>query len=555
MTTRTAIDTTAADVYGWRELRPGQPEAISALLDGRDVLALMPTGFGKSAIYQVAGALLDGPTLVVSPLIALQTDQVDGLERHARAPRAAAINSARGASANEETWRAFGAGEIEFLFLSPEQLASDEVVDRLRTSGVSLVVVDEAHCVSAWGHDFRPDYLHLGSVIERLGHPPVLALTATGAGPVRDEIVERLGMRDPLVVGHGFDRPNIDLQVVRHEEEKEKEGAVVAEIVGQARPGLLYVATRAATTRYADALRAEGVQAAAYHAGLPAAERDRVHERFLSGEIAVVVATSAFGMGIDKSDVRFVVHADVPDSLDAYYQEIGRAGRDGEPAVATLHYRTEDLGLRTFFASGLPSKTELGRVFTVVASAETPIRRSVLAKHVDLKPRHLGRLVDLLIEASALTEGRSGVHAADGMKARDAAARALEVAASRERVEKSRLAMMQAYAETSGCRRQHLLAYFGEELAEPCGHCDTCLSGSAFAVDDDAGSADAGATDADSTADSAFRADESVRHREWGHGTVMSVESDRVTVFFESEGYKVLSLEAVRDGKLLLASS
>ena len=555
-TVRTAPDAatiaeTAARLFEWDELRPAQAEAVTAVLSGRDTFGIMPTGSGKSAIYQVAGALLDGPTVVVSPLIALQADQVAGLVGHPDAPPAADINSGHSDAENDESWRRIEAGEITYVFLAPEQLARDETVERLSRAGVALFVVDEAHCVSSWGHDFRPDYLHLGEVVEALGRPPVLALTATGSGPVRDEVIERLRLRDPLVISRGFDRPNLSLSVVRHEDDAEKRRAVVEQVAELVTPGIVYVATRSESERYADEIgeRCPDRTVEAYHAGLRSAERGALHERFHAGEIDVVVATSAFGMGIDKPDVRFVVHADVPESLDEYYQEIGRAGRDGEPADATLHYRPEDLGLRSFFASGLPSRAELRSVYEAVRASSGPVRRTAIAEATDLRPRQVSRLVDLLLEAGTVREEKKGYTAASGVDAETAAERARETAEARDRVEKSRIAMMRSYAEGRGCRRRFLLGYFGEEAPERCGNCDDCRAAEEApelpAAEESRGGSDAPAP--------LFDADTRVTHPAWGEGTVMSTDDDRLTVFFESEGYKVLAVEAVVEHDLLKA--
>jgi len=542
----------ARTTFGWQELRQGQLAGVTAVVGGRDALAVMPTGYGKSAIYQVAALLIDGPTVVVSPLIALQDDQVAGLRARAdagspgaeRSTRAVAINSHHTHAQIAEAWEQLESGEAEYVFLAPEQLAKDEIVERLHRIGIRLFVVDEAHCVSSWGHDFRPDYLLLGEVIERLDHPVVLAMTATGSGPVRQEIVERLGMRDPLVIGRGFDRPNLTLEVVRHTGDADKRDAVVEQVAALPVPGLLYVATRRETAWYADELTHRGRRTAAYHAGLRASDREAVHAAFLSGELDVVVATNAFGMGIDKPDVRFVVHADVPESIDAYYQEIGRAGRDQAPATATLHYRSEDLGLRRFFASGHPDRAALRRVFEAVP-ASGAIRRPDIAAAVEQSPRSIGRVVNALIEAGALAETGHGLVRTDTVAARDGDAAgdaAIACAEDRERVEESRIAMMQQFAETSGCRRQFLLGYFGDALPEPCGNCDTCASGSALAEEGRT------ATDGD---DDEFPPESEVEHTEWGHGTVMSAEQDRITVFFESAGYRVLSIDDIRSRGLL----
>jgi len=546
-TSDAAIAQAARDVFGWASLREGQLEAVRAPVSGRDVLAVMPTGYGKSAVYQLAGTLLGGVTVVVSPLIALQDDQVRSLRgMHGRV--AVAINSAQSESENDRAWSEVEGGESCFVFMSPEQLAKEHVVTRLLARGVSLVTIDEAHCVSAWGHDFRPDYLGLGEVIDRLGHPPVVALTATGSGPVRDDIVDRLGLRDALVLARGFDRPNISLEVVRHESDDDKRRAVVQQVVDAVGPGLVYVATRADAERYADALQARGIRAAAYHAGLPDAHREDVHERFIDGRIDVVVATSAFGMGIDKPDVRFVVHEAVTDSVDSYYQEVGRAGRDGEVARATLHYRAEDLGLRTFFASGVPSHESISRAFAAIKKSPG-LSLSQLADELDVSARSARALVNLLEESTLVTSTASGLNAVGRRSPTVAARIASEKAAALHRVEKSRVQMVRGYAETLECRRIFLLGYFGESLAAPCGNCDTCSSGSAateFALEHTMPS-----RDGDSPA--AYPLNTRVRHTRWGEGAVMRVEEDRITVFFDDEGYKVLSIEAVQQHRLLTA--
>ncbi|WIB77219.1 RecQ family ATP-dependent DNA helicase [Curtobacterium sp. MCPF17_002] len=536
----TALRSRATDVFGWH-LRPEQETVIDAVLARRDALAVMPTGSGKSAIYQVAGLALDGVLVVVSPLVALQEDQVVGLEDHPDAPRAVTINATRARRDLDEAWDAVESGAARYVFLAPEQLAKDDVVERLRTAGVALVTVDEAHCVSSWGHDFRPDYLVLGEVIERLGRPPVLAMTATGSSPVRSEIVERLGMRDPLVLATGFDRPELRLEVVRHTDDDAKRQAVAEQVGALDGAGIVYVATRAETLEYADALVEEGRRAAPYHAGLRVRDREAVHHAFRDGEVDVVVATSAFGMGIDKPDVRFVVHADVPESVDAYYQEVGRAGRDRQPGLATLHYRAEDLGLRRFFASGGPRPASLRAVFDAVP-ADGSVARSDLPAASGLSGRTAGRAANALVDAGVLVDERDGLARAAGAPASaDAAVRAAsERAEDRERIEESRIAMMRRFAETDECRRQFLLGYFGDELPEPCGNCDTCTSGSA----DETHAAD-GSHDAE------WPPDAEVEHTEWGRGTVMSTEDDRLTVFFESAGYRTLALTDVVERKLL----
>ncbi len=539
----------ARERFGWSDLGAEQAEAMQELLDGRDVLVVMPTGSGKSAIYQVPTVLLGGPAVVVSPLIALQRDQVTGL-RDSEAPDAVAVNSAQSQSVTDEGWQAVEDGDAEYLFLSPEQLARRDVLERLRELRPSLFVVDEAHCVSAWGHDFRPDYLTLGEAAERLGRPPVLALTATAAAPVREDIVEHLHMRDPRLVTTGTDRPAIQLTVRTYTDDPSKREAVSRWTATAPTPGILYTATRKDAEAYAERLREDGVDAEAYHAGLKAAERRRIQDGFMEGAPAVVVSTSAFGMGIDKPDVRFVAHASVPESLDSYYQEVGRAGRDGKAADAVLFYRPEDLGLQKFLTSRSLDTEALRCIMSTLLEQDAPQSRSRTAELCGLSRRKAGDLLNLLEEAGAVVvEGRRrAVRAVSGRSAEEAAEAAEEVFERRRRIDRSRIEMMRGYAETPSCRRQYLLGYFGEQLDAPCGRCDVCER-----LADEPGAVDAGRADASPPAGEAgpYEPNERVRHADWGAGTVMHMEEDRVVVLFEQVGYKTLSLSAVEEGDLL----
>jgi ATP-dependent DNA helicase RecQ len=515
---------------------------MESVVSGQDTLVVMPTGAGKSAIYQVPALLLDGPTVVVSPLISLQRDQVAGLLDRAGAGGAVQANSSQSEKAREAAFAALAAGQVEFFFLAPEQLAKPEVLDAVAAAKPSLFVVDEAHCISSWGHDFRPDYLRLHSAIERLGRPTVLALTATASPPVREEILGRLRLPDARQVVSGFDRPNLWLEVQSYRDDDQRRDAVVMRAMGEAKPGLVYTATRKSAEQYAASLGELGIDAAAYHGAMRAAEREDVHGRFMSGSLDVVVATSAFGMGIDKADVRFVLHAEVADSLDSYYQEVGRAGRDGEPALAALYYRPEDLGLRTFFASGKADVKALRKVVTLVSHVDGPVEPAALAQEMGLPPSRVGGLVNLLEQAGAVVVEPGGaiVRSDLGVPPLEAAQAAAEIADGHRKVEQSRVDMMRAYAETSDCRRQFLLAYFGETLAEPCGHCDTCAAGTAES------SADAGR--------SPYPLQSRVSHATWGTGVVMRYEGDRIVVLFEEVGYRTLSLEAVAARGLLQAA-
>jgi ATP-dependent DNA helicase RecQ len=535
--TRDKLCRTAAETFGWTHLRPEQLEAMEHALEGHDVLAVLPTGSGKSAIYQVPALLRDGPAVVVSPLIALQHDQREGLA-DARDLTAVAVNSVQKVGENRAAWEALDSGSAEYVFLAPEQLASDDVVERVRAARPGLFVVDEAHCVSEWGHDFRPDYLRLGGIIARLGHPPVIALTATAAPPVRADIVERLGLRDHREVLASFDRPELHLAAHQYADADQRRAEVVERVVERAGSGagLVYCATRKDTVTYAEALTARGVAVAAYHAGLKRGEREDVHERFLGGDLAVVIATSAFGMGIDKPDVRYVLHAAAPASVDAYYQEIGRAGRDGEPAVAELHHHARDFDLQRFLTARRPKPDALRAVLAVLGDGRARTPKEVGADS-GLSPARRTAALNLLEQAGAVATDADGRCSATGEPAGDAAVeRAVAIAEQRREIVRSRIEMMRGYAESTDCRRRGLLGYFGEQRAEPCGNCDGCDAGTSRTIDPDA--ADVAGQDA-------------VWHPEWGEGVVMSTENDRVTVLFAEHGYKTLALDVVREQDLL----
>ncbi len=384
-------------VFGYADFRPGQADVVNAVLAGRDVLAVMPTGAGKSMCYQLPALVREGLTIVVSPLIALMRDQVAALRNSGVA--AGALNSSNDAEENDRVRAALRDASLRLVYVSPERLVQGATAEMLARAGARLLAIDEAHCVSQWGHDFRPEYAQLGEVRRRLGGIQTIALTATADVATRADIVARLFEDEPTVFVHGFDRPNLFLAMEPRTNRARQVRAFVDKHRGES--GIVYCSSRKATEDLSASLREHGVHALAYHAGMDQETRGRHQDMFLQEDGVVMVATVAFGMGIDKPDVRFVAHASLPKSIEAYYQEIGRAGRDGAPADTLTLYGMDDIRLRR-----------------------------------------------LQIEES---------NASDEQK----------------RIERQRLDALVSLCEAPRCRRQTLLAYFGE-TSEPCGHCDLC---------------------------------------------------------------------------------
>jgi ATP-dependent DNA helicase RecQ len=564
--TSTAVQRVAEEVLGTAEFRPGQAEAIEAVLV-RDTLAVLASGTGKTLIYTVAARLIDGGTIVVSPTIALQHDQLRTLERTGQT--AALLNTTVGAAKRKQALADFAAGRIEFLLLAPEQLANDEVLAELRAAHVSLFVVDEAHCISEWGHDFRPDYLALGSVARALGSPRLLGLTATASPRVRAEIVRRLRMRDPEIVVRDADRPNIWLGVdlVGSEDQKREELLRQVELAlhgepdheeidGSTRwqhetlpigtggvepggPGIVYTATHRGAEELAALLRDNGVDAVHYHGGLSRKDRESAQDAFMRGDVEVMVATSAFGMGVDKPDVRFVFHTEPPDTLDAYYQEIGRAGRDRQPARAALFYLPGDLSLPRFFASGGgPSVPELTGVLQAIRD-DGPVSRKDLATSTGLSTARVTAVVNELEAAGAVRSRKDrrlvSARARHEVSASELAKAAAERRELQRQYARSAVEMVRTFAETTDCRRRIVLELLGESHPQRCWHCDNCDRGES--VD---------------SADRPFAVGAPVTHPEWGRGTVQTYEEgDRIVVLFDAAGYKTLALELVEDQRLL----
>jgi ATP-dependent DNA helicase RecQ len=516
-----AIEQLARDRLGFERLRPGQLPASEAAVAGRDVLAVLPTGGGKSAIYELAGMLRPGPTVVVSPLIALQDDQL----AHLRAAGLTAIVLNSHQSPREHAAAlAVTCGPDAFVFLSPEQLSNAETRDVLQRARPGLFVVDEAHLISEWGHDFRTDYLRLGAQADALHAPVRVALTATAAQPVRQEIVRRLELRDPEIVIGDFDRPHVGLSAERVRTEADKHGALTDAAAELGGAGIVYAATHAAAEAARDALEAAGESVTLYHAGLSPRVRHEAMTAFLDGSARIVAATVAFGMGIDKPDVRWIVHVEPPPSLDAYYQEIGRAGRDDEPAHVRLVYRPEDFGAATHFTSRGISRPAVARVAALLESGnDVPTTRGTTAAVV--------RLVDL---GAAAWDADGAVHWTGRVSVAAAVAGSESETKRENEVERSRLEMMRRYAEHTGCRRSFLLSYFGQSYPGPCGNCDN----------------DAAAIDVPFVIEP-FAVGTRVFSERWGEGTVQRYDGDQLTVLFDERGYRDLSVSLVVERQLL----
>ena len=463
--------------FGFGEFRPGQREAVQAALDGRDSLVVMPTGGGKSLCYQLPGIAAADLTVIVSPLIALMADQYRRLVLGGHP--AAMIASGMAESAVRESLGAIRGGEARIVFCSPERFASTSFTSALSARDVDLFVVDEAHCVSEWGHDFRPDYLRLRGVIDALGSPPVMACTATATEQVAEEIRARLGLRDPFVVRSGFDRPNLSFDVVPLEGTGSKARkymvlrAALAEPAN--RPSIVYCGTRRDVEDVTERLRAEGVQAVGYHAGMAADERASAQHRFMEGDADVVVATNAFGMGVDKADVRSVIHWAIPTSVEAYYQEVGRGGRDGGPARAILLAMRADLGRLINFIErdGVDAGEVLAYVRRLRAACEGE------AAVIDA-PREDRERVSLGIAERAgmcalepAPGGRLGVTFTD---APDIGRVAAICRVARDRGWRAYRAVESFVSASGACRRRALLDHFGDTRAgEPSGRCcDVC---------------------------------------------------------------------------------
>ena len=406
-----------SEKFHFSGFRKWQEEIIDTLLARRDVVVVMPTGSGKSLCYQLPALLLDGVTLVISPLIALMKDQVDGLVEN-QIP-ATFINSVLTPSEQGQRLREIQQGRYKLVYIAPERFRNPGFMEGIQSCRVSLFAVDEAHCVSEWGHDFRPDYLRLKGVVEKLGHPPVAALTATATPDVRRDIITQLGLRQPIAFVAGFDRPNLRFHVKKVDGEKDKVDAIVTLLKKGLRRGIIYAATRKNVEALTLALRSNGYKAGSYHAGMEMESRKVVQDRFMEGSLPVVVATNAFGMGIDKADLRFVVHYDIPGSLEAYYQEVGRAGRDGEPATCVLLFNYADTFTQEFFIDGsYPPRDMIERVYEVlcdIGTDEIEMTQKALAGRLGRTKSNemaVSSCLKILEKAGYIERGSEGEHQA-----------------------------------------------------------------------------------------------------------------------------------------------
>lgn len=498
METQTPAHSLLERHFGFREFLEGQEAAIQAILGGEDVLVVMPTGGGKSLCYQLPALMLQGITVVVSPLIALMKDQVDGLVE--KQIPATFINSSLPESEVASRIGRMARGEFRLVYVAPERFKSNLFVETLSPLSIALFAIDEAHCISQWGHDFRPDYLRLTRALRNLGQPPVAALTATATPEVRADIIEQLGLgqsgrRAPKVFVSGFARHNLTL-VVTHTKKRAEKMRRIVETIRELKTGIVYCATRKNVERVAAELRSAGLACAAYHGGMAEGERTKQQDRFMSGDCPVAVATNAFGMGVDRPDLRFIVHHDIPGSVEAYYQEAGRAGRDGEPARCELLFNYADVRTQEFFIEGAnPTAEILADLYEALqrlchkGPIEMPI--SEIAGHVASARNEMavGTSLYLLERAGCIQReyvqgGRTyTTRLKEPIRPMEELPIDFETLNAKHERDLTKLRRMVDYPRHTGCRHHFILNYFGDaEATSHCNVCDNCLSRSTVAT-------------------------------------------------------------------------
>lgn len=474
---KTRIRQTLKNTFGLDDFRPGQQDVIESTLAGRNTLAIMPTGAGKSLCYQLPAVILPGMTVIISPLIALMKDQCDKLEELGLA--ASQVNSAQTRRENEAAVAGIAEERHEFTITTPERFVQPEFLDTLRGATIDLIVVDEAHCISQWGHDFRPAYLAIGRAIKELGPVPVLALTATAPAAVIDDIRALLDLPDLNVINTGAHRPNLHYEVIPVEREDEKTQHLLRIVSETEGAGIVYTATVKHAEIIAELLNGAGIAAEKYHGRLPARERHATQERFMRGELRVIVATNAFGMGIDKSDIRFVVHYDMPGSIDAYYQEAGRAGRDGRDARCVLLFLKSDQRTHLFFLGRkYPRFSDIATVYNGLEAAgaahESIDINTVGERCPGVGSRKLAVVLSTLSDLGVVELSDSSARLVDtnvGEGRIEELAKAYE---QRQHHDRAKLDAMIAYAQSALCRWHLILRDFGEEREDACGTCDNC---------------------------------------------------------------------------------